>query len=527
MKKALNCILALALLLSGTATFAESASVLPYEGDEITITMLGWQSYSDYDWDNMFGQWLKGKLGNIKIEAEIPADDTDTLINLYMSSGDIPDIMMYRDPDDFARNYADTGIALNLLDYAEYMPEYMARREQFPHLSRYDRGGATYMFFTCTYDGISQSWYANQDLLDKYNLAIPATYEEMMECCEVVCPQEEGIYGILPIYSWGLGEIYATFSAIFGLKGATPDNVRYNYDTGEWEFMLAAYSEEFKEVTQAIADAYAKGYLASDMLTWDDAMRDEAYYSGSWLFTRPYATDANRMAQGGLNITYMDPPIHGDTIPFINTDFRSDQTGWIYFVNANTEHPEICCAILELISSVEYAQHYYWGEEGITYTVDADGKRAYTEEYLNADDETKKKKYGIARIIPYFTDPFCSTYVIGDALCAANEDVINTANTVAAEKLVSGEYETYTPALEPLFDDYTQEDIDLIRTAVTTYVNENITAFILGTRDIAEWDAFVDGVAEYGDMNWVVEQYNAAEPRPLPPAAADRAWITP
>ena len=35
------------------------------------------------------------------------------------------------------------------------------------------------------------------------------------------------------------------------------------------------------------------------------------------------------------------------------------------------------------------------------------------------------------------------------------------------------------------------------------------------------------GVAEYGDMNWVVEQYNAAEPRPLPPAAADRAWITP
>lgn len=105
--------------------------------------------------------------------------------------------------------------------------------------------------------------------------------------------------------------------------------------------------------------------------------------------------------------------------------------------------------------------------------------------------------------------------------------MINTAYTVAAEKLVSGEYETYTPALEPIFDDYTQEDIDLIRTAVTTYVNENITAFILGTRDIAEWDAFVDGVAEYGDMNWVVEQYNAAEPRPLPPAAADRAWITP
>ena len=51
MKKAFTCILALALLLSGTAAFAESASVLPYEGDEITITMLGWQSFSDYDWD--------------------------------------------------------------------------------------------------------------------------------------------------------------------------------------------------------------------------------------------------------------------------------------------------------------------------------------------------------------------------------------------------------------------------------------------------------------------------------------------
>ena len=119
-------VLAFTFMFTPCSVAEETQWALPYQGDPVTIRVMGWETYSDYNWENEFGKWLKERLGNVTIEVEIPVSDTGTLLDLYLSSGsDMPDIMMYRDPDMFMQNYGDGGRTLNLLDYAEYMPGYM------------------------------------------------------------------------------------------------------------------------------------------------------------------------------------------------------------------------------------------------------------------------------------------------------------------------------------------------------------------------------------------------------------------
>lgn len=122
MKKFLGIVLVLCMLMGCVPAMAEIPSVFPYEGEEVTLRVMGWSGYYDFKWDSVFGQWLKETLGNVNIEMEIPADNAETLMELYLSTGeDMPDVVMYRDPEQFLVN--DYGArCVNLLDYTEYMP---------------------------------------------------------------------------------------------------------------------------------------------------------------------------------------------------------------------------------------------------------------------------------------------------------------------------------------------------------------------------------------------------------------------
>ena len=91
-------VLAFTFMFTPCSVAEETQWALPYQGDPVTIRVMGWETYSDYNWENEFGKWLKERLGNVTIEVEIPVSDTGTLLDLYLSSGsDMPDIMMYRD----------------------------------------------------------------------------------------------------------------------------------------------------------------------------------------------------------------------------------------------------------------------------------------------------------------------------------------------------------------------------------------------------------------------------------------------
>ena len=530
MRKILATLLALALVLAAVPAMAD---FYPYEGDEITLRVMGWETYSDYKWDSAFGQWLKEKLGNVTIEMEIPASDTSTLLDLYLSSGDdMPDVFMYRSAQNFMDLYGDGSRSLNLLDYAEYMPEYMARREQFPHLCKFDSAeGACYLIFPCLVDRASEVWVMNQDLADKYGLEAPKTLDDMKACLETVYAGEGDDLSGLTFLPWGFNNAFSQIGTLFGLRSSA-SAIRYDYDKGEWVYVLTEYEDTVKQITEFMAEAYANKWLHPDFSSWEESTWRSYYDAGKWLFVNDYVDAFNSRLEGcAAEYTYITSPVAGsNTTPYVCCDYLSDNSGWCYGISATTKYPEAAAAFLELITSEEYAVAARWGIEGVTYTIDAEGNRTYTDEYQNdvaADKEAAKEKYGLATIVPYATMPWISDTYVSDYLTSTMCDKAKIANADIADKLASGEYQTYYGASRPFIDEDTLEDISVVTNAYDTYVSENIMNFVMGVRDLSEWDDFMAGLADYGDMAWVLEQYNTAEQQALPAQQSQRVYFHP
>lgn len=531
MKRIAIFLLALCMALTSVGAVAEIPSVFPYEGEEVTLRVMGWQGYHDFNYDSFVGQWIQSKLGNVKIEMEIPADNAETLMELYLSTGqDMPDVIMYRKPDQFVLN--GYGIrCVNLLDYQEYMPNWNRLRETNLHLSWFDtEDGKAFMLNPVRYDALSEVWYYNQDKLDQYNLEVPTNWAEMKAAMETVCSQEPSTEGIT-LTAWGQEYIVGIMGTLFGMEGKSYAAPYYDYTDGQWKYSLLALEDAVKKTVSEMADLYAKGYLNADSFTRQSADVTAVSNRGDWLFISPYIGAGMGMEQNGLHAAIMDPPADEGVTPFVKADYTSDTTDWIYVVSNTSKHPELACAFIDLLLSEEWATGVYWGVEGETYTTDADGKRSYTEEVMalrTSDQEAAKAKYGLATDLHYGTVFFSQNVAIADALFMSRKDYENAYASRAADMLYSGEWATYYTANVPAFDEVTQEDIAVITDAWKTYIGEGISDFIYGRKNVeADWDAFMAGLDAQGDIAWVLETYNSADQKPLRTQQENRNFVRP
>ncbi len=536
MKRTLALLLLIACLVTGCVTSVgmaegtqEAEFTLPYKGPETHITVHGWQSYKPVDPNTRFGKWWQEQLGNLYIDFEIPAEGADTKIELALASGDMPDIMNYRDPAKFMKAYGDGSRTLNLLDYAQYMPEYTERLAQFPHLSWYNANETTnYLYFPSWYDSNSEVWYTNHDLLDQYGIAEPTNYTEMLAAIEKVCAADPTKIGI-HLYDWGFAYQFAGFSSLFGSQNRQANEVLYDYDLSKWVLPIREHSEVYRQAADAMAYLYSKGYLHPDFISISGELWDTIYYNGDSLFYYQYndipASEANTKIL--YNTRYIEPPTAEGVKPSIKTDYASDCTGWMYMVSNTTEHPELACAFLDFISSKEMAEKYYWGWENETYTVDADGKKAFTPEFLAASYDDLRDVWGMSGAMNYTFIPYISLYHAGDAQVAMWCDETKRALAITSEKLTNGDYVAYHGRVVPEFDATVQDKMTIIQTALDTYINEGLVAFVLGTRPMTEWDSFIEGLKDVGDVDWLLEQYNTAPQRPDRANQFQRNWLKP
>ncbi|GGD56303.1 extracellular solute-binding protein [Paenibacillus nasutitermitis] len=508
----------------GTESQDAEQWALPYKGPEVTIKIFGWESFKPIDPATDFGKWVQGKIGNIKLDFEIPPEGTAAKSDLYLASGDVPDIMIYREPAKFMKNYGDGSRSVNLLDYARYMPEYTKRIAEYPHLTSYAKDDKTnYLFFPTWYNTTSELWYMNQDLMDKYNLKAPKNYEEMAQQMELVHKAEPDVSGLL-FHGWGFEYQYIIYSMLFGSNGMNQMAVSYDHNKRQWVYPLTANNEVNLNTVKAMREAYANGSLHPDFSTISTDVWTNIRNNGKWLFANlyPFSTaDQNNTVK--TKFTYMDPPAATGVNPAVRTDYESDTTGWAFIISNTAKNPELAAGLLEFFSSEEFANTYYWGFEGVSYETAADGKKKFLDSYTQMPDADKQSKLGLTT--PYTVTQFISNFYAGDAIAASWSDETKRGVTIAAEKLKNGEFANYYGATTPDFTDDVNEKMTVINTAVKTYVTENLTAFIIGKKPIDEWDKFIAGIQKYGDMNWVVEQYNAAPQKPLRAKATERTWL--
>lgn len=195
-----------------------------------------------------------------------------------------------------------------------------------------------------------------------------------------------------------------------------------------------------------------------------------------------------------------DPRYSVITVPYDNVP------NWGYFVNADVENPELICSYLDEVISPEGSELYNWGVAGLTYEKDEDGHHHFIGEYVDSDEA--RKEAGIHN----FMDVRYIQLKDREADYAGKNERDRGFYDKLIAALIDGEM-VGIRALRgtPNFTAEQSETVARSTTPMKTYIDENIMYFIDGTRDMSEWDSFVEETLALGDMDEVLATYEAAD----------------
>jgi putative aldouronate transport system substrate-binding protein len=217
---------------------------------------------------------------------------------------------------------------------------------------------------------------------------------------------------------------------------------------------------------------------------------------------------------------------------------RNSQTdpncGWIYYLNTiaaddsqhvyNKETPyksqgfvltdklsgERLDRVLEFFNwcaTDEASEILSWGEEGLTYTVNTDGTKSYTD--LIKDFDTTTAPAVSLNAYTRFHQDFIPNRNV-DAVIAVSGPV----NIELGDSFQAQGYGYFKP-LNFLFDTDTQEEVNMLKTLLNDTMTDYSNKFVMGMMDPnsdADWEAYLSALDGCGLQEWnqyYTDYYNA------------------
>lgn len=212
----------------------------------------------------------------------------------------------------------------------------------------------------------------------------------------------------------------------------------------------------------------------------------------------------NKTTDLPIDIQPMLPPAHNGKRNISLTVTHDGMPGWGYIASAKVKNPELLAAYIDNVVSEKTSELFNWGIEGESFTKDENGNKSLLPEYK--EDPTKLADLGVG-------DLFDPRYIhLKDRMSEVERQgpLGQASHFLNNDGLVEGTINAYHLHPEPLFTDAENQEITEIMSAVKTFIEENEARFILGSRDLSEWDSFVEEANELGNIERVLEIYNNA-----------------
>lgn len=499
----------------GTQATSENSKQIafPYTGEEVKFTYL-WADLGqggEITDEMIIAKAYQEKLGNISLVLELlPWTDYDTKQALYLTSGEVPDIMIARNVISVVREYGQNGI---FLDYAKYMDDYM------PNLAKYatqykafdllkSMDGALYGFPSTlqTEDWAMEGWFYNKAVLDKFDIEIPTTKDEFLNAMRKV---KAGDPNIVPFnLMWGMGYLRQAMSLLFD---STDAGVQYNTTTKKWEFGPSKSGSQLKSYLEFLNTLWEEELIHPEINTATDEQFWAEIEEGNWAFSYSYfgsMTTEHKVADTG----YMLCP-KGDTgnAYSIVTSSYDGSPNWGVVSGVKTAHPEILTQVLDYMYSDEIAELRAWGIEGETFTKDSTGNYTYMNNIKIPSNPT-----GTVALadLGFSKSPWDRTFGISNIAAQKLQGYDEIA--LAAEKqnkdaLDAGTVLPLYTISTPTLTAEESETVSAILTPIETYLDESYLKFIMGDMKFEEWDSFITNIESYGNIQTVLDIYNSKE----------------
>lgn len=477
------------------SVFYSDNATLPFKHDWLTVTEVQ-------------------KRVNAEVEFEvIPIVDYQTKVSLALNTGtNAPDVILYQSTKGENAALSLNGAIVPISDYEAWTPNFNARVKEFGleedvaalKLKDGKRYFLPALFDVPFYDG---GLILREDLLKKYNLAAPKTFDDLYQVLKVFKQHNPSSYPLtilagprvlyrMTMPAWGIS---------LGKNGASGSNT-LSWDYATKRYFAGAISEQYKSYITYMHKLYAEGLLDPEMaepidgdrwtqkLATGKAMASYAYYDQIGGVTANSTIDGFKLQMypalaGPAGAHHQPKSKTGSGILFpIKTAKRSD-------------FEQLVRTVDEMFFSEENAKLWCLGVEGTTYTVQ-NGKVVFSDEIRNSSEGIYKSlqvKYGCG------SDVTQMVWVNAREMTKYDE---NYARINAEVEAIGDVIQAIPPT--PKFDDRKAEEAGTLQTPLSDAFERWNSAFLTGGKSIEkDWDAYVKEMKSLG-IDKFTELYNTS-----------------
>jgi putative aldouronate transport system substrate-binding protein len=486
-----------------TATEPFTLSLLWTEWPDLPITD-SWQFFTEIE-----------NRTKVKLEVTtIPFSDAVEKRSLLISAGDAPTVipLVYTGEED---SFVSSGAILPISDYIEHMPHFQKYVEEWDLGEMIDNlkqaDGKYYML-----PGLQEvsvpvfTLVVRKDVFETVAGGIPETWDEMREALVKIKAEYPDSKPLADGFEAASMLNYAAHA--FGAQAGWGfgDGMM---DDGSGKLQYTAVSEGYKQMVEYFRGLVEDGLLDTESLTAAndgsgggsvaEKFANELVFaaSGSSGTAIEFAQALNEtVGEGNYEVLQIAPP--GGPAGQV-CEPRNFWNG--FMLNAEVAESEHFLATLQFLDWIYYnpeaRELIRWGILDETYTKDADGKITLKPEYsLNAYNINPGAPTDIQEDLGWSNSVFADS--------TESRALKESYNTPTFVEYIDSVLATRTPRdpnpPAPL-DEMELEQASLLATPIKDTVDTNTLRFIMGDRDIAEWDDYVaelesQGLQQYVDL---------------------------
>ena len=490
------------------ATVSEPKQELPISTDGITLTVaIPVNSRVEDINTNQLTLYIEEQTG-INLEfIELSTEDTATQVNTIMNGGDLPDIFIgYNFPYDTLCSYADAGLLQPLDDYIDTWGYNLKNTiMEDPDLGENVLGHATYdgqVWAMPSGGGLVTNVYKKYQpyiqgaLLDELGMETPDTLEELRTFLEAV---KEKYPDITPMtsfadYNW----IFANISQAYQF---TDIDTYLKLNDGQVEFI--ANNDLFKEAIEYVKELVEDGLVDPASYTQDSSVLatqfakegiDAAVLACGYNITT--VMDSSGEEYSTMRLTgYLEGP-YGYVSPQV--DRVSVRRSLV--ITSACEYPEEAFRLFDFFLSDDFAIAARVGFEGEQWEAAAEGVLGRDGEQAWFSLLTDQEWVQTSTNVIWRTENLIHSNIMNH--CAAGSSNLKYEDEkFATQRLKDLRTDELLPLLVMSAED--TAEYNELKELIVDSVNSNIALFILGTRDMSEWDDFCKELTAMGVDRYV------------------------
>lgn len=511
-KRAISISMTLAML-AGTLTGAQT--VFAEEGDTPTLTY--WvkmdsakiaPTTDNYSTIECYQQMMENTGINVEFIHPPVGQETDSF-SLMLSGGEYPDLIHW----DWGNSYSggpdkaiEDGVILELTDLIEeYCPNLTAFLDQYPEIraAMTTDSGNIYCFPNVypyyaddTMIMCNRGIQIRQDWLDELGLEAPETIDEWYEVLTAFKEKgttEDGSE-IVPLVSRKMSEktsLVRTFANAW-------NGLDYDFYVEDGTVKFGPIEEDFKEYLATMNQWYSEGLIAQEFSSYGGTEHDALVntgQAGAWLSGLGAGMGVYITALGGddsLISGVKFPVVEEGAAPKYTGADNSPFVGLGIAISSNCEDIEAACKWLDYHYSEEGSMLLNWGIEGVSYEIDENGEPQLTDEIMNNPDglsaDVALGKYAMVSQLEAFAK---------DDRVEATRMLIYPSQEEASQIWNATDFSSKYPTSVTLTSEEGTELANIL-SDITTYRDETVIRFIVGSESLDNYDDFVQTLK---DMN--------------------------